>query len=52
MESTEKLHIYKHDEIMIDWNYDASCTHTSLTVSDLENCNRLIFVAQSVHHRD
>jgi hypothetical protein len=28
---------------------DASCTLTSLSVSDLENFQRLIFVAQSVH---
>jgi hypothetical protein len=28
---------------MNEWNYDATCTRTSLPVSDLENCKRFIF---------
>jgi hypothetical protein len=48
MEGTEKPHMDKHKEITSDWNYDASCTLTSLLVWDLENFKCLIFVAQSV----
>jgi hypothetical protein len=43
MENTEKPLMNKHKEIMKDWNYDATCTHTSLPVSDLENLKCLIF---------
>jgi hypothetical protein len=32
------------------WNYDASCTLTSLPVWDLQNFKHLIFVAQSIQH--
>jgi hypothetical protein len=32
-----------------DWKYDASCSLTSLPVSDLEIFKRLMCVAQSVH---
>jgi hypothetical protein len=48
-EGIEKSHTDKYKRIMNDWNYDASCTITSLPVSDLENFKRLIFVAQSAH---
>jgi hypothetical protein len=40
----------KYKEIMNDWNYNTSCTLTSLPVLDLENFKRLIFVAESVQH--
>jgi hypothetical protein len=36
MEGIEKLHTDKNKEIMNNWNYDASCTLTSLPVWDLE----------------
>jgi hypothetical protein len=49
MEGTEKPYVDKYKEITNDWNYDASCTLTSLPVSDLENFMHLIFVAQSKH---
>jgi hypothetical protein len=49
MEGIEKPHVYKYKEITNDWNYDASCTLTSLPVWDLENFKRLISVVQSVH---
>jgi hypothetical protein len=48
MEDTEKPRTVKYKEIMNDWNYDASCTLTSLPVWDVENFKRLIFVVQSV----
>jgi hypothetical protein len=32
-----------------DWNYDGSCTLTSLAVWDVENFGCQNFVAQSVH---
>jgi hypothetical protein len=48
MEGTEKPHVDKYKEITNDWNYDASCTLTSLPVWDLEHFKRLIFVVQSV----
>jgi hypothetical protein len=46
----------KYKAITNDWNYDASCTLTSLPVWDLENLKRLVFVVLSVptkfdHHR-
>jgi hypothetical protein len=44
----EKLHADKYKEIRNDWNYDASCTLTSLTIWVFENFKRLMFVAQSV----
>jgi hypothetical protein len=49
MECTEKPHMDKYEEILNDWNYDASCILTSLLVLDLENFQHLTFVAQSVH---
>jgi hypothetical protein len=49
MEGIEKPYADKYKEITNDWNYDASCTLTSLPVWDLENFKRLIFVVQSVH---
>jgi hypothetical protein len=49
MERREKPHMVKYKAITNDWNYDASCTLTSLTVWDLENFKRLVFVVQSVH---
>jgi hypothetical protein len=48
MEGIEKPHADKYKEITNNWNYDASCTLTSLPVWDLENFKRLIFVVQSV----
>jgi hypothetical protein len=33
----------RYEEITNGWNYDASCTLTSLLVSGLENFKRLIF---------
>jgi hypothetical protein len=51
MEGREKPHTGKYTEITNDWNYDASCTLTSLPVWDLENFKLLIFVAQSVPQR-
>jgi hypothetical protein len=47
MEGRKKPHTDKYKEITNDWNYDASCTLTSLSVSNLENLKSLIFVAQS-----
>jgi hypothetical protein len=48
MEGREKPHMVKYKAITNDWNYDASCTLTSLPVWDLENIKRLVFVVQSV----
>jgi hypothetical protein len=48
MEGIEKPHVDKYKEITKDWNYDTSCTVTSLPVWDLENFKRLIFVVQTV----
>jgi hypothetical protein len=48
MEGIEKPHTDKYKEITNNWNYDASCTLTSLPVWDLENFKRLIFVVQTV----
>jgi hypothetical protein len=48
MEGIDKPHTGKYKEITNDWNYNASCTHTSLLVWNLENFKRLIFVVQSV----
>jgi hypothetical protein len=50
MEGIDKAHMGKYKEITNDWNYDASCTLTSLPVWDLENFKRLIFVVQFVPH--
>jgi hypothetical protein len=44
MEGIEKPHVDKYKEITNDWNYDASCTLTSLPVWDLENLKRLILL--------
>jgi hypothetical protein len=49
MEGIEKPHTDKYKEITNNWNYDASCTLTSLPAWDFENFKRLIFVVQSVH---
>jgi hypothetical protein len=48
MEGIEKPHKGQYKEITNDWNYDASCTLTSLPVWDFENFTLLIFVVQSV----
>jgi hypothetical protein len=48
MEGIEKPHTDIYKEITNNWNYDASCTITSLPVWDFENFKRLIFVVQSV----
>jgi hypothetical protein len=51
MDGRETPHTDKYKEITNDWNYDASCTLTSLPVWDLENFKRLIFSAQSVQSK-
>jgi hypothetical protein len=51
MESREKPHAVKYKANTNAWNYDASCTPTSLPVWDLENFKRLVFVVQSVKLR-
>jgi hypothetical protein len=38
-----------HEEIMNDWNYDAYCMLTSLSVWDLQKLKFLVFVVQSVN---
>jgi hypothetical protein len=48
MEGIDKTQTGKYKEITNDWNYDASCTLTSLPVWDLENFKRLIFIVESV----
>jgi hypothetical protein len=48
MEGIEKPLTEKYKGITNNWNYDASCTLTSLPVWDLENFKPLIFVVQSV----
>jgi hypothetical protein len=48
MGGTEKSHMDRYKEITNDWNYDASCTLTSLPVWDLENFKCLVFVVKSV----
>jgi hypothetical protein len=40
-------HTDKYKEIAKDFNYDASCTHSLLPVSDLQKFKCLTFVAQS-----
>jgi hypothetical protein len=40
MEGTEKAHMDKYKEIRNEWNYDASCTLTSLPVWDCAPSNR------------
>jgi hypothetical protein len=53
MKGREKPHMDKYKEITNDWNYDTSCTLTSLTVWDLGNFKYyLIFVEQSVDQGD
>jgi hypothetical protein len=49
MEGIEKPHTDKYKEITNNWNYDASCTLTSLPVWDLQNFKRLVFVVLSVY---
>jgi hypothetical protein len=44
----EKPHTDKYRKITDDWNYDVSCTLTSLPVWDLENFKHLIFGVQNV----
>jgi hypothetical protein len=39
----------KYKKLTNNWNYDASCTVTSLPVWDFENFKRLNFVVQSLH---
>jgi hypothetical protein len=48
MEGIEKPHTDKYKKIMIDWDYDISCTLTSLLVWDFKNFKYLVFVVQSV----
>jgi hypothetical protein len=48
MEGREKPHTGKYKAITNEWNYDASCTLTSLPVWDLENLKRLVLVEQCV----
>jgi hypothetical protein len=49
MKGIEKPHVDKYKEITNNWNYDVSCTLTSLPVWDLEHFKLLIFVVQTVH---
>jgi hypothetical protein len=49
MEGRQMPHMEKYKGITNDWNYDASCTLTTLLVWDFENFKRLLFVVQSVH---
>jgi hypothetical protein len=49
MEGREKPHMVKYKAITNNWNYDASCTLTSLPVWDFVNLKRLVFVVQSVY---
>jgi hypothetical protein len=49
MEGTEKPHMDKYKEITNDWNYDSSCTLTSLPVWELENLKCLIFIVWILH---
>jgi hypothetical protein len=51
MEGTEKPHTDQYKDIMNGWNYDTSCTPILLPVSDFENFQRLIFVAQSIQDK-
>jgi hypothetical protein len=44
MEGREKQRTDKYKQITNDWNYDASCTLTSLPVFNLESLKRLIFL--------
>jgi hypothetical protein len=48
MEGIEKPHTDKYKGITNDWNYDVSCTLTSLPVWDFDIFKRLVFVVQSV----
>jgi hypothetical protein len=48
MKGREKPHTDKYKAITNDWNYDTSCTLTSLPVWYLEKFKRLVFVVQSV----
>jgi hypothetical protein len=50
MEGREKPLKVRYKAIMNDWNYDASCTLTSLPVWDLENFEPLFYVVQSVQY--
>jgi hypothetical protein len=50
MKGIEKPHTDKRKEITNNWNYDASCTLTSLPVWDSENFKCLISVVQSVQY--
>jgi hypothetical protein len=49
MDGREKSQIVKYKAITNDWDYEASCTFTSLPFWDLEHFKRLDFVVQSVH---
>jgi hypothetical protein len=51
MEGKERPHTDKYKENTNDWNYDASCTLTSLLVGDLECFKCLISVAQCVQRK-
>jgi hypothetical protein len=48
MEDTGRTYTDKYKEIMNDWYY-SSCILTSLTVSDSENYQHLLFAAHTVH---
>jgi hypothetical protein len=52
MRGREKPHMVKYKVNTDDWNYDASCTLTSLPVWDLKNFKCLVFVVQSVQHNE
>jgi hypothetical protein len=48
MKGREKPHTDKYKKIRNGWNYDTSCTLTSLPVSGLEDLKRLVFITPSV----
>jgi hypothetical protein len=54
MEGIEKPHTDKYKEITNDWNYDASCTLTSLPVWDLANFSAwfLLYRLYKLHSKD
>jgi hypothetical protein len=51
MEGGEEPHMDKYKERTYGWNYDTSCTFTSLRVLDLENFKHLILVTHHVYKR-
>lgn len=48
MDGTDKPHMYNYKEIKNNRNYEANCTLVTLLVSNLQNCECFISVAQGV----